>query len=185
MTSERWRSLGMRVVNEFKQLFFMIFYLWLIFGLYVFSQAVVLGEKSGGRYSVVHGVALLNALVLAKIMLVAEDLRFAHRFENRALIYPILYKAFAFAILFIVAYSLEKVLVGALAGASVAASLPNLGTETVKGLLLIWALLFVSLIPFFTIREIGRVIGGRELWNLVFRRGTRIYTLTSTPRQPS
>jgi len=170
-------------LNEFKQLFFMIFYLWLIFGLFVVIQAVVLGQR-GGSYSVVHGVALINALVLAKVMLIAEDLRFADRFENRALIYPILYKALAFAFLFIVAYALEKVVVGLFAGESVLASLPNLGTDTVSGLLCVWAFLFVALIPFFAIREIARVIGGRELWNLVFRRGTRVYTLTSTP-QPS
>jgi hypothetical protein len=182
MEGERRRNLKGRLVHEIKQLFFMFFYLWLVCGLFVLNQTVVLGERNI-NYTAVHGFAFINALVLAKVMLVAEDVRFAHRFENRALIYPILYKAAAFAILFVVAYALEKVVVGLLAGETASASLPYLGTDTSKGVLCLLAIIFVSLIPFFTIREIGRVIGGRELWNLVFRRGTRVYTLTSSPRQ--
>lgn len=179
MENRRWRNLTARLVHEIKQLFFMFFYLWLVCGLFVLNQTLILGERNI-NYAV-HGLAFINALVLAKVMLVAEDVRFADRFTNRALIYPILYKAFAFAILFIAAYALEKMLVGLMAGESAAASLPYLGTNTLKGVVCLWAIIFVSLIPFFTIREIGRVIGGHELWDLVFRRGTRVYTLTSSP----
>jgi len=181
MESERRRSLKEKVIHEVKQLFFMFFYLWMVCGLFVLNQTVVLGERNIG-YTAVHGVALVNALVLAKVMLIAEDVRFANRFENRALIYPILLKACAFAVLFIVAYALEKVVVGLVAGETASASLPYLGADTLKGLFCVWAIMFVSLIPFFTIREIARVIGGRELWNLVFRRGTRVFTLTSSPQ---
>ncbi|HUK09451.1 MAG TPA: hypothetical protein VLX09_16365 [Stellaceae bacterium] len=181
MASERKHDFKARVIHEIKQLFFMFFYLWLVCGLFVLNQTVILGERNI-TYVAVHGVALLNALVLAKVMLIAEDLRIGNRFAQRALIYPILYKAAVFSILFIVAYTLEKVIVGYFGGESASASLPYLGSNTLRGVACVWAILFVSLIPFFTIREIGRVIGARELWNLVFRRGTRVYTLTSTPQ---
>jgi len=182
MASERKHDFKARAIHEIKQLFFMFFYLWLVCGLFVLNQTVILGERNI-TYVAVHGVALVNALVLAKVMLIAEDLRIGNRFVQRALIYPILYKSAVFSILFIVAYTLEKVIVAYFGGESASASLPYLGSNTIKGVVCVWAILFVSLIPFFTIREIGRVIGARELWNLVFRRGTRVYTLTSTPQQ--
>ena len=38
--------------------------------------------------------AIINALILAKVVLVAEDLRLGNRFRDHALIYPVLYKSF-------------------------------------------------------------------------------------------
>jgi len=127
MASERKHDFKARVIHEIKQLFFMFFYLWLVCGLFVLNQTVILGERNI-TYVAVHGVALLNALVLAKVMLIAEDLRIGNRFAQRALIYPILYKAAVFSILFIVAYTLEKVIVGYFGGESASASLPYLGS---------------------------------------------------------
>jgi hypothetical protein len=181
MASDRGRNLGARAVHEFKRFVLMFLYLWRIFGLYVLNQAVLL-EKEHQSY-VAHGFAVINALVLAKVMLVAEDLKFARRFEHLPLIVPVLHKAAAFAVLFIVFYVLEEVIVGVVGGATAAASIPQIGGGTLEGVLCVFGVAFVSLIPFFGIKEIGRVVGERELWNLMFRRRTIAYTLTSTPRQ--
>jgi hypothetical protein len=178
----RWRNLKTRVVHEFKSLLVMFLYLWVVFGLFVLDQTVILA-KQNISYSA-QGFALINALVLAKVMLVAEDLKLGHRFKDRPLIYPILYKACIFAILFILFHTLEKTLVGVLGGKTAAESFPHIGGGSLKGVLCVWAIMFVSLIPFFAIREIGRVIGEDELWNLIFRRGTKAYVLTSRPQQP-
>ncbi len=180
--SQRWRDLTARGVHEFKRFLVMFLYLWVMFGLVVLNQSLV-SAKENISYTA-QGFALINALVLAKVMLVAEDLKLGRRFEDRPLIYPIVHKAGAFSILFIAFHILEETLTGVLGGKTAAASLPHLGGGTLKGLLCVWAILFVSLIPFFAIREIGRVIGQRELRNLMFRRGTTEYTLTAKPRQP-
>ena len=44
-------------------------------------------------------------------------------------------------------------------------------------------IMFVALIPFFAFKEIGRVIGERELYSLIFTRGTKKGTLQSRVRQ--
>lgn len=180
MANQRLHTLAEKGIGEFKRFAIMFIYLWLIFGLVVVDQTVILGARNID-YSP-HGFALINAAVLAKVMLVAEDLGLGRWFEDRPLIYPIVHKSAAFAILFIAFYIAEKVLVGVIGGETVAASWPHLGGGTLLGYLCIWAILFVSLLPFFAIREIGRVIGERELWNLMFRRETLVYTLTSQPR---
>lgn len=176
----RWRNLKARGVHEFKRILVMFLYLWVIFGLFVLNQTVILA-KHNISYSA-QGFALINAFVLAKVMVVAEDLKLGHRFKDRPLIYPILYKACAFAIVFLLFHILEKVFVGVLGGKTAAESFPDIGGGTFKGVLCVWAIMFVSLIPFFAIREIGRVIGEAELWNLIFRRGTKAYVLTSRPQ---
>ena len=177
--NRRWRNLTAKGVHEFKRLLLIFLYLWVILGLFVLEQSVTLA-KQNINYSA-QGFAVINAFVLAKVMLVAEDLKLGHRFKDRSLIYPVLYKACVFAILFIVFHILESMLVGMWGGKTAAESFPQIGGGTLKGALCVWAIMLVSLIPFFAVREIGRVIGENELWNLMFRRGTKVFTLRSTP----
>lgn len=182
LQSQRLHTVAAKFFDEFKRLFVIFLYLWAILGLFVLNQIVILGAHRIS-YSV-QGFAIINAFVLAKFVLVAEDLKLGHRFHDRPLIYPVAYKALVFAVLLIAVYTLEKVLVGLFAGKTVAESIPEFGGGTLKAWVCVWAFLFITLIPFFVIREIGRVIGEHELWNLMFRRGSAVYRLTSSPRQP-
>jgi hypothetical protein len=54
--------------------------------------------------------------------------------------------------------------------------------DSLQGIVSVGAIVFVSLIPFFAFREIGRVIGTRELWSLLLSRGTKACTLQSRPQ---
>ncbi len=155
--------------QETKRLLVIVLYLWVIFGLYVLSETIVLSKEHINFAS--HGFALINALVLAKVLLVAEDLNFADGFRNKPLIYPILYKAFAFAILFVAAHIAESELLGLWHGKGAIASFPPIGGGTAKGFACVVALMFVALVPFFAFREIGRVIGEDRLWDMLFKRG--------------
>jgi len=170
-TGQRGHSLAARAVDEVKRFGIMFLYLWLMFGTVALNQAVVLGME--GRSYVFHGFAIINALVLAKVMLVAEDLKLGRWFENRPMIVPVLHKACVFAILFIVFHILEEMAVGMYRGESAAASFPRLGGGTLIGVLSVWGIAFVSLIPFFMIRELGRALGERVLWDLLFRNRAR------------
>ncbi len=163
------RRLVEAATREFKQLLVIVLYLWVIFGVYVLCETVVLAKQHVNFLS--HGFALINALVLSKVLLVAEDLNFADQFKDRPLIYPVLYKAFAFALLFVAAHVGESILVGLWHGKSAADSFPPVGGGTLKGFFCVVALMFVALIPFFAFREVGRVIGEDRLWDAFFKRG--------------
>ena len=71
-----------------------------MFGVFALHESVV-SAKDHIAYHF-YGFALVNALILGKVMLAAEDLHFADWFKNRPLIYPILCRAVAFSILFLV-----------------------------------------------------------------------------------
>ena len=105
--NQRWRHLMARGVHEFKRLLMLFVNLRVIFGLFVLNEDVILA-KQNISYSA-QGFALINAFVLTKVMLVAEDLKLGHRFKDRSLIYPVLYKACAFAALFILFHILGPV----------------------------------------------------------------------------
>ena len=66
-------------------------------------------------------------------MLIAEELGFAQRFENRPLIVPIIYKSVLFSALLVAAYVLEEIIVGLFHGRGVPESLPALGGGGARG----------------------------------------------------
>lgn len=173
--AERRHTLIAKAIDEFKRLVAIVLYLWVIFGLYVLDETLIL-TKQHIDFSA-HGFAIINAFILAKVLLVAEDLGFGARFKDRPLVYPILYKALAFSVLFIVFHIGESLLIGVWHGKSAIESIPQIGGGTLKGFLCVIGIMFVSLIPFFAFREIGRVIGEDELWTLIFKRGPKDFTL--------
>jgi hypothetical protein len=66
-------SLKARALHEFARFATMFAYLWVMFFLFQLHQYVVLAQRHIPFEQ--YGVALLNALVLLKVMLVADDLR--------------------------------------------------------------------------------------------------------------
>jgi hypothetical protein len=74
-----------------------------------------------------HGVALINAFVMAKVMLVAEDLNIGRRFEEKALAVAVRYKSIVFAAVFIGFRAVEDVVIGVLKGKTFWESVPGFG----------------------------------------------------------
>ena len=103
--------------------------------------------------------AIINALILAKVVLVAEDLRLGNRFMDHALIYSVLDKSFIFAVALACFHLLEGVIVASLRARPLSESLVDFGRGDLKGIASTGALVFASFIPFFMFREAARVIG--------------------------
>jgi len=158
-----------RVVREEAIQFFGIFlYLAIVFGMFVLHEWVVLSAQHVNfRF---YGLALINALVLAKILLVAQHLHFAEQFRGKPLAIPIAYKSVAFTILLFVAYVVEEILIGLFHGKTVAEGIPTIGDGTAKGWLVIALIMSLALVPFFAYIEIGRALGTSELRTLLFGR---------------
>jgi fumarate reductase subunit C len=163
--------LKQRVLDEVIKFLAIAFYLWVMFGVFALHESVV-SAKNHIDYHF-YGFAVINALILGKVMLVAEDLHFADWFKGRPLIYPIWCKAVAFSILFIVFDVVEEVLVGVFKGKSIGESIPSIGGGTPSGVFFVGVILAVALIPFFAFREVGRAIGERELHSLMFTGGPK------------
>ena len=174
---ERKLGLKQRVFDEVIKFLAIVFYLWVMFGVFALHESVV-SAKNHIDYHF-YGFAVINALILGKVMLVAEDLHFADWFKDRPLIYPILCKAVAFSVLFLVFDVLEEVLVGVFKGKTIGESIPTIGGGTPSGVFLVAVILAVALIPFFAFRAVGRAIGERELHSLMFTGGPKVAAFRS------
>ena len=178
--SEHKPTLKEKAVFQLKEFFGMFLYLWVLFALFDFHRSIILAQEHINYQA--QGFAIINALILANVMLIGEDLHLGKRFEHKPLIYSIFYKSLVFAVFFIGFHIIEEVVVGVIRGRTIAQSFPAIGGGSLQGILSVGAIVFVALIPFFAFREIGRVVGKSELWSLFLARGNRIYTLQSRPQ---
>jgi hypothetical protein len=174
-------NLKERAVHQLREFLAMFIYLWVLLTLFVINQSAVLAREHHNYQA--HFFAFINALILAKVLLIGEDLHLGNRFRDKPLLYSIFYKCFVFTIFFIGVHILERVIVGVWSGRTIAQSFPDIGRGSLNGIFSLGATVFVALIPFFAFREISRVIGPGELWSLLLSRGTRVYTLQSRPQQ--
>jgi hypothetical protein len=142
------------------------FYLWVVFGLLVLHKSMILAEQHiDFAY---HGFALINALALAKVMLVAKHARFGDQLKNKPLIYPTLLKSAFFTVVFAFFKILEEAAVGLYHGRSFHESISDLGGGTLKGMLSLSLLVFAFLIPFVGYGELGSVLGEGKLEKIFF-----------------
>lgn len=165
MNSEKLHRLKDRGINEMRRFLLMFVYLYVVFGLFVLNESLVLSERNMSFAP--QGFALINAAVMAKVMLIAEKLKLGRRFDHLPLIWPVAYKAGLFALVFMLFHALERIGLGVVAGKTLAASMPHIGGVTWEGKLTVWAIMTISLLPFFALHEIGQILGDGKLWRLM------------------
>jgi hypothetical protein len=154
-----------RAVGEFKRFLVIFLYLWVVFGLLSIHKSIVLSQHHLDTEE--HAFAIINAFVFAKVLLLGEHFNLGTRFNQKPLIYPVLYRSFVFSVVLIVFHVIESVAVGLWHGHTIAESLPPFLGWSPRGLLAVAIMCFVLLLPFFGFREIARVVGRRELRALI------------------
>jgi len=161
------QTLKHRAYHEMKEGLVIALYLWVIFGAVDDPQSD--DPCRAPRRVSAHGIALFNALALAKVMLVARKLRLADQFKDAPLIYPTLLKSAAFAVVLACFKILEEVALGMYRGKTFQGSIAEIGGGTWKGILSLTLLVCVLLIPFFGYTELARVFGAGKLEQVFFR----------------
>ena len=160
------RTLGQRAFHELKEGLIITLYLWAVFGLLVMEKSMILAEHHVDF--VYHGLALINALALAKVMLVARHLHLGE-LKNAPLIYPTLLKSALFTIVLACFKILEDTLIGFYRHESFQQSIADLGGGTWQGVLTLVLLVFAVLIPFVGYGELGKVLGEGKLESIFFQ----------------
>jgi hypothetical protein len=166
--AHRAGSLKAKAADEFRRFFVLFLYLWILFGVFVLNQGVVL--RAHGINFAMQGFAFINALVFAKVMMLFEMFDPGRWLRTRPLIYPILYETLLLTVLFLVAHVLEKTVEGMLRGKTVIESVPLIGGGGLTGFLSITAILFIALIPFFGLRNLSLAMGEGRLYAMIFAR---------------
>jgi hypothetical protein len=164
---ETKQTLKHKAAHEVREYLVISFYLFVVFSLFVVYKSVILAEHHINF--ALHGVALFDALALAKVMLVAQEAHLGDQFHDAPLIYPTLLKSFVFTIVLACFKIAEEAVVGMLHHSSFHESIAVLEGGSWKAIWCLCLLLFVALIPFFGFTELRRVFGSDRLVGVFFR----------------
>lgn len=154
-------SLKERAIEELKLYWVIAIYLWILLGSFTVYRRLVLAE-TGDPY-LHYGIAIVEALVIAKVVLIGKMFGFSRRFEDRALIVPVLYKALLFGILVLLFGVLENLVKGWFHGRGLWGGLRDIRDVGADELGARVVMLIVAFVPFFAFSEIGRVLGAHKL----------------------
>jgi hypothetical protein len=170
VSNEHLNRVKQKAVTEGRKLLWIFLYLWVLLGLFAVHKSVVLNEQNLFFH---QWFAVINAFLLAKVMFTAEMFHVADNLKDKPLIYPIVFKSTAFSILLIGFYIIEEMIMGKWHGKTFSDSIPVIGGGSLEGILVVGIIVFVVLMPFFALREFGRVIGDDKLYELFFVRRTK------------
>jgi hypothetical protein len=159
-------TLKERLLEEFKVFWVIAFYLWLFLGSFVLYRRLVAAETGAGYLHV--GFAFVQALIIAKVVLVGRMFAFTRRFDDRPLIVPVIYKSVLFGILVLAFAVIEHVVEGWIHGEGLLGGLRTLSETGGYELAARVVMLMVAFVPFFAFGELGRVVGTKKLAAMFF-----------------
>lgn len=165
-----------RALEELKVFLVSALYLWMFLGSFTVYRRLVLAE-TGVTY-LHYGFALIEALIIAKVILIGRMFGLSRRFEDKPLIVPVFYKSILFGVFVFLFGIVEYLVEGWVHERGLLAGLHDVSAYEIGARAL---MLIVSFVPFFAFWEIGRVLGTRKLAVMFFSKSD----LLPSPHQPS
>ncbi len=161
-------SLKEKALEEFRLFWVIAVYLALMLAAFAWYRRFILSE-AGVSY-VHYWAAVIEALILAKVILIGQALGLGRRFEGSRLILSVLFKSLVFGIFIALFGVLEHTVEGLVHRDSweeIARSLASAGRDEI---LARTVMIVVTLIPFFAFWETDRVLGEHKLFRLFFHK---------------
>ena len=162
------RSLKERAIEELKAYWVITLYLWVFLGSFTVYRRLILAE-TGVPY-LHYGIALIEAMIIAKVVLIGRIFGFTKRFDHMPLIVPVAYKSLLFALLVMAFGVLEKTVAGLIHQEGVAGGLREIAAVGRYEIGARTLMLTVALVPFCAFSEMGRVMGLSRLGAMFFAR---------------
>ena len=161
-------NLKKKIVHEISEYLINVCYLTLVFAAFIQYRRFLLAI-----YDITYtnyGVAVIEALILGKVIMIGEVVRLGRGLEQKPLIYPTLYKTFIFTVFVGVFKVIEHMLKDLWNGSGFTAGLVAFSGKGLYEVLANSLIIFVAFIPFFAVKELGRVFGGDKIGALFFKK---------------
>jgi hypothetical protein len=161
-------DLKKKIVHEVTEYWINVCYLALVFAVFTQYRRFLLAAHDITYTN--YGIAVIKALILAKVIMIGEVIRLGRGLERKPLIYPTLYKTAVFVVFVGVFTVIEHAIKGLWKGIGVTGGLVEWLGRGHHELLANSLAVFVAFIPFFGVKELGRVLGKDKIRALFFRR---------------
>jgi uncharacterized membrane protein YczE len=161
-------SLKEKAIEEFRMFWVIALYLTVMLAAFAWYRRFVLSEAGISYFH--YWSAVIEALILAKVILIGQALGLGRRYEGSQLILSVLFKALVFGVFIGLFGALEHLIEGLAHRETwdqIAHSLVSAGRGEI---LARTVMIIVTLIPFFAFWETDRILGDHKLFGLFFRK---------------
>jgi len=157
-------TLKQKAVHELEEFFGIFVYLAFFFCAVATYSMLLLNEFHVSYFT--FGTALLNAAVIAKVILIGEYAHLGKKHETKPLFLSAAYKAFLFSLLVFAFHIVEEVIKRLWHGETFATASHRI---RINELLARTLVIFCTFLPLFAFRELRRVLGEDKFRSLFFR----------------
>lgn len=157
----KWKE---KARHEFRELLTIFFYLAFFFCALTTYDMLLLREYHVKWLD--YTFALINALVITKVIMIGEYAKLGKRHEASALIISAIWKAFVFGLAVFAFHVVEEVIKRLIHGADMARASSDIRFDQLAGRTIV---VFCTFIPFFAFTEFRRVLGKENFNDLLFR----------------
>ncbi|MEI6153022.1 MAG: hypothetical protein WCQ90_02940 [Deltaproteobacteria bacterium] len=163
-------NLKEKIFKEMIEYWINFFYLTLMFAAFTQYRRLILAAHDITYTN--YWVAVIEAAIFAKVIMIGDLFRLGREHEQKPLIYSTLYKSVVFT-LFVGAFTImEHVVKGFWQGEGIMGGLVGFLEKGSHELLAGCLVIFVAFIPFFAFKELERVLGVAKIRALFFRERT-------------
>ena len=161
------RSFKQKAAHEGKEIAIVFLYLAFFFCALSTYSTLLLKRYEISYFN--YGAALLNAFIITKVILIGEAAHVGRNLESKPLYYSVISKAFLYGFLVFAFHIVEEVVKRLIHGKDIVGAFNDVRLDE---LLARSVIIFLTFIPFFAFRELGRVLGQEEFRALFLRAGT-------------
>jgi hypothetical protein len=165
MTSENsaHKSRKQKAQHELRELLVIFLYLAFSFCAITTYSMLLLNEYHVKYWN--YAFALINALVITKVIMIGEYAKLGRRHEAKPLFLSAIWKASVFAVLVFAFHVVEEMIKRLIHRTDLAKASDNIRYDELAGRSIVIICVFI---PFFAFREFRRVIGEDKFRSLVF-----------------
>src|SRR3974377_2481896 len=157
-------NLKQKAKHEMREMLVLSIYLAFFFCGVVTYKMLLLKEYHFEYWN--YAFALINALVITKVIMIGEYAKLGKRHEAKPLILSAIWKAFVFGLLVFAFHVVEEVIKRLIHGADMARASGDIRLEQLAARSIV---VFCTFIPLFGFREFRRVLGEDSFKPLLFR----------------
>ena len=165
--AQKRSGLKQKAKHELREMLVLSLYLAFFFCALVTYNMFLLNEYHVKYWN--YGFALINALVITKVILIGEYAKVGRMHENKPLFVSAIWKAFVFGLLVYVFHLVEEVIKRLIHGADLARASRDIRFDELAARSIV---VFCVFIPLFAFREFRRVMGEDEFRSLVIGSGS-------------
>lgn len=156
-------ELKQKARHELTEMLELFVYLAFFFGAIVLYDMFLLDRYHQAWWG--FGFAVVNALVVTKVIMIGEYAKLARNFENKALLVSTLWKAGVFCLLVFAFQALEEIVKALIHGRQLAEAAREVRLDRMAARVIV---VFCVFVPLFGFREFRRVMGAEKFRSLLY-----------------